>query len=228
MPMLFVPQSLAERRAAPPMRGRRTRPTSAAPSTWAVRASPSPSTTGRARRAGGPHHVVAGATQSASSTTPTIAGAEVSVAAVDAMHGTAGAGAGCRAVPRAYLVAGFDAVANPARCSPTCASWRGRQGRQLDIASLPERAGGLMRPDLAIRASKVLGPVPDVEKVVRGSSTRTLHPRCQDPRQLLPQGAGRPNLSGLTPAKPRRARRLDPASCGQAPTGSRSRFRCRR
>jgi hypothetical protein len=122
-----------------------------------------------------------GATQSVSSAAPRPRSAEVSVSAVNALLGTAGAAA---RVPftfhDAYLTAGFDAVHNP---SQVFADLRktledGAKVASIDIASLPERAGGLMRPELAVEGlSKLVGPVPDLQRVVEG---------VLDPRKFLP------------------------------------------
>lgn len=152
----------------------------------------------------------AGATQSASSSMPKIAGAEVSVAAVDAMLGTAGAaGRAPLKFHKAYLQAGFDAAANPSQVFADLRS----AAEGLDITSLPERAGGLLRPDLEVQGlSKVLGPVPDVENVVRG---------VLDPTSFIPdvkilggyslKALVAPILSGLTPGNLGALADLDPA-----------------
>lgn len=109
---------------------------------------------------------IGGAKPSPGGRAPMLSSAEVSVSSVNALLGTAGVSA---RVPfkfhQSFLDAGFDTARNPAQVFADLRS----DAPDLDITSLPERAGGLMRPDLVVQGlSKLLGPVPDVENVALG------------------------------------------------------------
>jgi hypothetical protein len=111
--------------------------------------------------------VPASAAAGAASFLPSITGADVSIPSVDALLGTAGIPS---RIPLryddTYLRAGFDAAHNAAQVFARLGNER---LPDLDIASLPERAGGLLRPAMAVQGlSKLLGPVPDVENVLLG------------------------------------------------------------
>ena len=143
--------------------------------------------------------VPANAGAGAASFLPSLASADVSIPSVDALLGTAGT---TTRVPLryddTYLRAGFDATRNAAQVFA-------RLGEHtipgLDIVSLPERAGGLLRPRMAVQGlSKVLGPVPDVDEVLRGR----LEPSSFIPDIKILGGYSlkmliAPVLAGLTP-----------------------------
>jgi len=106
-----------------------------------------------------------------------LASAEISVSAVNALLGSAGVSA---RVPFTYhptfLTNGFTA-GNPLQLFADVRA-AGPDARDLETTSLPERAGGLMRPDLTVQGlSTLLGPVPDIENVVRGAL---------DPERFIP------------------------------------------
>ena len=139
---------------------------------------------------------VGGVGSSSGGRVPMLSSAEVSVFAVNALLGTAGVSA---RVPfkfhDSFLKAGFEAARNPAQVFADLG------GAGLDITSLPERAGGLMRPDLAVQGlSKLLGPVPDIQNVALGK----LVPDSFIPDVKILGGISlksliAPILSGLTP-----------------------------
>jgi hypothetical protein len=97
---------------------------------------------------------------------PMITEADVTVPAVNALLGTAGVqGRIPIRFDETYLRVGLDAVQN----APQVFARLRDEANGLDIASLPERAGGLLRPTMAIQGlSTLLGPVPDVDKVLAG------------------------------------------------------------
>lgn len=154
---------------------------------------------------------IGGANPSSGGGAPMLSSAEVSVSSINALLGTAGVSA---RVPfkfhDSFLNAGFDAARNPAQVFADLRS----AASSLNITSLPERAGGLMRPDLAVQGlSKLLGPVPDIQNVALGK----LIPDSFIPDVKILGGISlksliAPILSGLTPGDLGALADLDPAA----------------
>ena len=154
---------------------------------------------------------IGGANPGSGGPAPMLSSAEVSVSSVNALLGTAGVSA---RVPfkfhDSFLKAGFDAARNPVQVFADLRS----AASDLDITSLPERAGGLMRPDMAVQGlSKLLGPVPDIQNVALGK----LIPDSFIPHVKILGGIAlksliAPILSGLTPGDLGALADLDPAA----------------